>query len=93
MYSTIIKQLEKALSSKDDKELRLRVEVLLDMIKEQQPAPYIPQPMPQPIQTTYDEKLLTPPTVTGSSSPKVNGAGSIVSTSSEQINYKRPKGT
>lgn len=93
MQATIIKQLEKALECKDDKELRLRVEVLLDMIKEQQPVPYIPQPMPQPIQTTYDEKLLTPPTVTGSSSTKVNGAGSISSVNSEQITYKRPAGT
>ena len=89
MQATIIRQLEKALECKDDKELRLRVEVL----KEQQPAPYIPQPMPQPMQTTYDEKLLTPPTVTGQSSPKVNGAGAISSINSEQIQYKRPKGT
>lgn len=93
MQATIIRQLEKALECKDDKELRLRVEVLLDMIKEQQPVPYIPQPMSQPIQTTYDEKLLTPPTVTGSSSTKVNGAGSISSVNSEQITYKRPAGT
>lgn len=93
MYQTIVKQLEKALECKDDKELRLRVEVLLDMIKEQQPAPYVPQPMPQPIQTTYDDKLLTPPTVSGQSSPKVNGAGAISSINSEQITYKRPKGT
>lgn len=34
----IIKQLEKALSKKDDKELRLRVEVLVDMLKESRPA-------------------------------------------------------
>lgn len=93
MQATIIKQLEKALECEDDKELRLRVEVLLDMIKDQQPAPYIPQPMPQPIQTTYDDKPITPPTVTGSSSPKVNGAGSISSINSEQITYKRPAGT
>lgn len=93
MQATIIRQLEKALECKDDKELRLRVEVLLDMIKEQQPAPYIPQPMPQPIQTTYDEKLLTSPTVTGQSSPKVNGAGAISSINSEQIQYKRPPHT
>ena len=39
---SIIKQLEKALE-KDDKELRLRVEVLVDMIKESQPiSPNIP---------------------------------------------------
>lgn len=96
MYQTIVKQLEKALECKDDKELRLRVEVLLDMIKDQQPVQpvqYVPQPMPQPVQTTYDEKLLTPPTVTGQSGTRVNGAGSISSINSEQIQYKRPKGT
>ena len=93
MFNTIIKQLEKALESKDDSELRLRVEVLLDMIKDQTPPQIIPQPMPQPVQTTYDDKLLTLPTVSGSSSPRVNGAGSISSINSEQIQYKRPKGT
>lgn len=93
MYQTIVKQLEKALECKDDKELRLRVEVLLDMIKDQAPPQIIPQPMPQPIQTTYDDKLLAPPTVTGHSGTRVNGAGSISSINSEQIQYKRPKGT
>ena len=89
MYSTIVKQLEKALECKDDKELRLRVEVLLDMIKDQQPSipqyPTISQNIPQPLPTT--------PTVSGQSSPKVNGAGAISSINSEQITYKRPKGT
>lgn len=93
MYHTIIKQLEKALESKDDKELRLRIEVLVDMLKDQTPPQIIPQPIPQPIQTTYDDTLLTPPTVSGSSSAKVTGAGSISSINSEQIQYRRPKGT
>lgn len=93
MYQTIIKQLEKALECKDDKELRLRVEVLVDMIKDQAPPQVIPQPMPQPIQTTYDDKLLNPPTVSGQSGTRVNGSGSISSINSEQIQYKRPKGT
>lgn len=89
MYSTIIKQLEKALSSKDDKELRLRVEVLLDMIKDQQPQiPVHTAPV-----ISGSPETTTNYQVSGQSSPKVNGAGSIVSTSSEQINYKRPKGT
>lgn len=87
MQATIIRQLEKALECKDDKELRLRVEVLLDMIKEQQPQPmYIPQQPAQPVQQP------TQP-VSGSSSPRVNGAGAISSMNSEQIQYKRPKGT
>lgn len=91
MYQTIIKQLEKALESKDDKELRLRVEVLLDMVKDQQPPQIIPQPISQPnIQTTYDE---IPKVIVGSKSNKVNGAGSISSVNSEQVNYERPPGT
>ena len=83
MYNTIITQLEKALKSKEDKELRLRVEVLLDMLKDQQPKPvaqssqYAPSALPQ--QTTQTQ-------------PQVNGAGAIVS-NGEQINYTRPKGT
>lgn len=93
MQATIIRQLEKALECKDDTELRLRVEVLLDLIKDQTPPQIIPQPMPQPVQTTYDDRLLNPPTVSGQSSPKVNGVGAISSINSEQITYKRPKGT
>lgn len=87
MQATIIRQLEKALECKDDKELRLRVEVLLDMIKEQQPQPmYIPQQPSQPVQQPVQP-------VSGSSSPRVNGAGAISSMNSEQIQYKRPRGT
>ena len=87
MQATIIRQLEKALECKDDKELRLRVEVLLDMIKEQQPQPmYIPQQPVQPVQQPVQP-------VSGSSSPRENGAGAISSMNSEQIQYKRPKGT
>lgn len=91
MYSTIIRQLEKALDCKDDKELRLRVEVLLDMIKDNEPRPYIPQqPAVQPVQSAAQSIT---PTVSGQSSPKISGAGAISSVNSEQINYKRPKGT
>lgn len=39
----IIKQLEKALQCKEDKELRLRIEVLVDMLKE------IPEPLVPPV--------------------------------------------
>lgn len=82
----IIKMLEKALSKKDDKELRLRVEVLVEMLKETKPTfPTIPQPtVQQPIQPRYEEP-------TKVSSPRVVGSGPIVG--GEQITYKRPKGT
>ena len=71
----IIKQLEKALNKKDDKELRLRVEVLVDILKESNVPVFRPQP-----------------TVTAKQ-PKINGPGAITSANSEQITYKRPKGT
>lgn len=91
MYNTIITQLEKALKSKDDKELRLRVEVLLDMLKDQQrPITVTPTVAPTPQPTYYE--VPPKPTVSGQASPKVNGAGAIVS-NGEQINYTRPKGT
>lgn len=83
MYNnTVIAQLEKALKCKDDKELRLRVEVLVDILKDQQPRP-IPQPAQssQPVPSTLPQQT-----------PQVNGAGAIVS-NGEQINYTRPKGT
>ena len=44
---SIIKQLEKALE-KEDKELRLRVEVLVDMMKEYTYVPQIIPPTPTP---------------------------------------------
>lgn len=91
MYSTIIKQLEKALDCKDDKELRLRVEVLLDMIKDSEPRPVVPQPIPQP---NPIQQITTQYETSGSGkTPRINGAGAISSVNSEQINYKRPKGT
>ena len=93
MYNVIISQLEKALECNDDKELRLRVEVLLDVIKDQRPSFSAPQTFPQvspqgPANSTYFENK---PTLTNNS-PKINGPGAIVSTG-EQINYKRPAGT
>lgn len=81
----IIKQLEKALSKKDDKELRLRVEVLVDMLKETRPS--IPV---QPVR--YEEPLSQTPYKVTSQSNKINGAGPIVG-GGEQITYQRPKGT
>lgn len=94
MYNVIISQLEKALECDDDKELRLRVEVLLDVIKDQRPSFPAPQTFPQVSpqgsanNSAYFENK---PTLTNNS-PKINGPGAIVSTG-EQINYKRPAGT
>lgn len=94
----IIKQLKKALE-KDDTELRLRIEVLVDMMKDYtyNPRPFIPasQPLsPIPPATVYDAPSEKKPyKITGKSSNKVAGSGSIVSANSEQINYTRPKGT
>ena len=76
---TVIKQLEKALECEDDKELRLRVEILLDFLKDRNTPQYeVRQPvqMPQPVQP---------------SQPTPRGAGPIIS-NGEQINYTRPKG-
>lgn len=89
----ILKQLEKALAKKDDKELRLRVEVLVDILKESKPrfqSPIIPQPSQSLSPTT---PILPREDVPTKSSPRVNGVGAISSVNSEQINYKRPKGT
>lgn len=94
MYNVIISQLEKALECDDDKELRLRVEVLLDVIKDQRPSFPAPQTFPQVSpqgpanNSTYFENK---PTLTNNS-PKINGPGAIVSTG-EQINYRRPPNT
>ena len=61
MNGMVIKQLEKALECKDDKELRLRVEVLLDILKEQPERPIIPTPS-TPIPNYYDTTpVLQPP--------------------------------
>ena len=94
MYNVIISQLEKALECDDDKELRLRVEVLLDVIKDQRPSFPTPQTFPQTFpqeqrnNSTYFENIPNPT----SNSPKINGPGAIVSTG-EQINYRRPPNT
>lgn len=89
----IIKQLEKALNKKDDKELRLRVEVLVDILKESKPLIPTPMSVPnQPILPRFDNTPVPQPTVT-SKQPRINGPGAITSANSEQINYKRPKGT
>lgn len=90
----IIKQLEKALSKKDDKELRLRVEVLVDMLKETRSVPVLAPNQPAtPLQPYYDSTpTLKPPYKVTSQSNKINGAGPIVG-GGEQITYQRPKGT
>lgn len=80
MNGMVIKQLEKALECKDDKELRLRVEVLLDILKEQ--SPIIPQ-TPQSLS----------PNITQKKNKQVQGPGAIMSSNGEQLVYTRPAGT
>lgn len=95
---TIINQLKKALE-KDDAELRLRIEVLVDMMKDYtyNPRPFIPASgslSPIPPATVYETSPSKQPyKITGKSGNKVGGSGSIVSANSEQINYTRPEGT
>lgn len=88
---TIIKQLEKALDSEPD-EMKLRIEVLLDVLKEG-------NVMRAPIRTQYEQPFepvqqpIQQPRVTGKKGNRVAGAGSITSIDSEQITYQRPVGT
>lgn len=92
MDGVTIKQLEKALECKDDKELRMRVEVLLDFLKEGA-SPYIPptiQPT-QPVQPLQPIPNPTSSTAKKSKAPRPNSAGAIVG--GEQITYSRPAGT
>ena len=91
MYKTIIKQLEKALECKDD-ELRIRVEVLVDMLKESD-IPVTPRPAPS-LPTYYsNQPTLDMNKVTVSNNPpKIKGPGAIIS-NGEQINYRRPPNT
>jgi len=103
MNNAIINQLEKALKCKDDKELRIRIEVLLDMLKEESPRPtYIPVPQTLPTQPTVTYEA-EPPKAGGEipkayrvpkqmKEPRINGTGPIVS-NGEQVQYVRPKGT
>lgn len=81
---TIIKQLEKALSCKEDKEMRLRVEVLVDILKNTQPAQLGPAPaqaaQPTALQGANAAPIDTTPRYT-------------MSRNGEQLNYSRPAGT
>lgn len=95
---TVINQLKKALASKDDKELRLRVEVLADMLEETQPAPLTlpiqPSQPAAPLSPYYESTPtpgLKPPYKITSRNKGPNGPGAIVG--GEQINYTRPAGT
>lgn len=76
---TIIKQLEKALECKELKEMKMRVEVLVDILKESNVI--------RPLMNSPSEvKPMTPVPI----QPRVAGAGSIVSTNSEQLPLVRP---
>lgn len=61
----IIKQLEKALQCKEDKELRLRIEVLVDMLKE------IPEPLRQPVSLPSQSPMSPLPTYYETDTPKL----------------------
>lgn len=96
MNGMVIKQLEKALECKDDKELRLRVEVLLDILKEQPERPFVPSQQPTiPSPAWYETGDVPKPTakITGKKGNQVRSAGSITSFDSEQITYRRPPNT
>ena len=93
---TIIKQLRKALECKDDKELRLRIEVVTDMLEEtSKPLVLPPQPAQptQPLQPTQPryEQPAQPGTYRSPRAKGPSGPGAIVG--GEQITYRRPAGT
>lgn len=95
MYNTIVSQLEKALKCKDDKELRMRVEVLLDVIKEQKQQSFpqgFPQTSPQSFPQTSPQVPKNPAPTVSNTPPKITSPGALISRS-EQINYTRPEGT
>lgn len=83
---TVIKQLRKALDAKDDKELRLRVEVLADMLEETQPAP-----LTLPIQPRYEDPVQPNVYRSPARSKGPSGPGAILG--GEQLTYRRPAGT
>lgn len=95
MYNTVLSQLKKALECKDDKELRLRVEVIVDFMEEESYTQAFPQTSPQPPTplTPYykNEPMLGNQKVTVDKSNYVNGAPA--SMGRDQINYSRPAGT
>ena len=82
----IISQLEKALKTKDDKELRLRVEILLEFLRDTAPPVQPVQPIEhsQPLQT-FDYAPIPNPTAE-ETKPAVNKITTL-------REYKRPKGT
>lgn len=91
MYNSVIKQLEKALECKDE-ELRIRIEVLVDMLKESDIP--VARPVAPTLPTYYNNQpTLDMNKVTVSNNPpKIKGPGAIIS-NGEQINYTRPAGT
>lgn len=86
---TIIKQLKKALSCKDDKEMRMRVEVVVDVL-EQTSAPTTSFPaIPSPtVQVAAPIPQALTGTTSNSTTPKFT-----MSKNGEQLNYERPAGT
>lgn len=91
MYNSIIKQLEKALECKDE-EFRIRIEVLVDMLKESDIP--VARPVAPTLPTYYNNQptLGTDKVTVSSSQPKIKGPGAIIS-NGEQMNYRRPPNT
>lgn len=103
MYGTIIKQLDKALEAKDEKELRIRIEVLKDFL-ENSPEPITPTPIPtlpaQPLKPTFENPTFDTfpgkPTPITSQSKQVRKGGVSrdgVIVGGDELPYTRPKGT
>ena len=100
----IIEQINKALEEDNDK-LRVRLEVLVDMLSNMStipervnfPTPDPFAPIPQPT-VTYEGDSVAQSIIDAKKNPPkevpnvVRGAGSIIS-NGEQINYTKPAGT
>lgn len=102
MNNTIIAQLEKALEAKDEKEMRIRIEVLLDFLKDQPVV--VPNPLPssspsRPIGPYYEIDRTNKPlpvTVKQPDPNKVMGGavdnGGVI-VGGEELTLTRPEGT
>lgn len=97
MNNTIIAQLEKALEAKDEKEMRIRIEVLLDFLKDQPVV--VPNPLPsRPIGPYYevDKARPLPVTVKQPDPNKIMGGavdnGGVI-VGGEELTLTRPEGT
>lgn len=88
MESTVINQLKKALACKDDKELRLRVEVLLEILEENKKL--VPKKL-EMIQPTV-QPTVQPAVPTVSDRPVIPQRNPFMG-GGEELTYTRPEGT